>query len=151
MSQKNVQFSLAAHIVTVLAYHESSEVTTAVLAESVRADATFVRRCVAKLARAGLIVTTRGPHGACRLGKSAGEISLLDIYHASEAPPPFGIHEYPMEPLCPVSANLKQSMVALLTDAHKRFESELAACTVADLVVLVRRGEVGKASSCYIR
>src|SRR4051794_34064456 len=110
MSQKNVQFSLAAHIVTVLGYYQNGEVTTAVLAESVRADATFVRRCVAKLARAGVIVTTRGPLGACRLARSADDLSLLDIYLASEVPPLFSIHAYPEELQCSVSANLKESM-----------------------------------------
>lgn len=138
MSQKNVQFSLAAYIVAVLGYHHGSSVTTAVLADSVRADATFVRRSVAKLARAGVIATTRGQHGACRLVRPPTEVTLLEVYRASEAPPPFALHAYAEEPLCSVSANFKLSMCELLVDTKARFESGLAELTVADLVGRIR-------------
>lgn len=49
--------------------------------------AAFVRRAVAKLSKAKLPVATRGRNGRRMLSRVPGEISLLEIYRASEAPP----------------------------------------------------------------
>jgi Rrf2 family protein len=143
MSTKNVQFAVSTHIATVLAYHPGQEVTTATLAASVRAEPTFVRRSVARLAKAGLIVTTRGKHGACTLARAPEEITLLDLYRASEAPPNSSNHTYSDQPSCPVSPYLKPSMQAVLDDAQAAYEARLAQRTLAEVVDAVRRAGTG--------
>ena len=57
-----------------------------------------------------VIVTTRGKNGASRLTRAPGQITLLDIYRASAAPPTFAIHSYPVEKRCPISCNIKGCM-----------------------------------------
>jgi Rrf2 family protein len=138
MSLKNVQFTVAAHIAAVLGDHYGEDVTSARLAGSVNAEPTFVRRSVAKLSKAGIVVATRGKHGACRLARPPEEISLLDIYRASEAPAAFTIHDYPVQALCPTSRHLKDSMSDVLEDAQSGFEARLAARTLASLVDRIR-------------
>ena len=145
MSAINVQFAVAAHIAAVLGYHYGEPVTSARLAQSVRAEPTFVRRAVAKLSRAGIVHATRGKHGACTLARAPENITLLDIYRASEAPATFAVHNYPVEPACPVSTGIKAGMGAVLDDAQAQFEASLAARTL-DLLV----GELRLRAGCAL-
>ena len=95
MSVKSVQFAVATHIMAALGYYQGEEIPSAILAESVNADPTFVRKSLSKLSKAGLVVTKRGKGGASVLSRSPRQITLLDIYGASAAPPAFAIHSYP--------------------------------------------------------
>jgi len=139
MSVKSVQFTVAAHIMAGLGYHYGKEISSAVLAESVNADPTFVRKSLSKLSKAGLVVTKRGKSGASELARPPREITLLDIYRASAAPPAFAIHSYPIHKRCPVSCHLKDCMSGLLSQAQNSFEKSLAKTTLADLVGQIRQ------------
>src|ERR1700751_5376003 len=107
MSATSVQFTVAAHIMTALGFYHGKEIPSATLAESVNADPTFVRKSLSKLSKAGLIITTRGKNGASALRRSPKQITLLDIYRASAAPPAFAVHRYPANKRCPISSNIK--------------------------------------------
>ena len=138
MSVKSVQFTVAAHIMAALGYKHGEEISSATLAGSVNADPTFVRKSLSKLSKAGLVVTKRGKSGASMLSRSPRQITLLDIYRASAAPPAFAIHSYPVEKRCPVSCHLKECMSELLSQAQNSFESSLAKITLANLVGQIR-------------
>ena len=138
MSVKSVQFTVAAHIMAALGYFHGEEISSADLADSVNADPTFVRKSLSKLAKAGLVVTKRGKSGASVLARSPRQITLLEIYRASAAPPTFAIHSYPVETRCPVSRNLKQWMSGVLSQAQDSFERALAKITLANLVGQIR-------------
>ena len=138
MSVKSVQFSVAAHIMAVLGFDHGEEISSATLAGSVNADPTFVRKSLSKLSKAGLVVTTRGKSGASLLARPPRQITLLDIYRASAAPPAFAIHSYPAHKRCAVSCHLKECMSGLLSQAQNSFERALAKITLADLVGQIR-------------
>jgi len=138
MSVKSVQFTLAAHIMAALGYRHGEEISSATLAESVNADPTFVRKSLSKLSKAGLVVTKRGKSGASVLARPPRQITLLDIYRASAAPPAFAIHSYPVEKRCPVSCHVKECMSGLLAQAQNSFERALAKITLAHLVGQIR-------------
>jgi Rrf2 family protein len=138
MSVKSVQFAVATHIMAALGYHQGEEISSAILAESVNADPTFIRKSLSKLSKAGLVVTKRGKSGASMLSRSPRQITLLDIYRASAAPPAFAIHSYPVDKRCPVSCHLKECMSGLLSQAQSSFERSLAKITLADLVGQIR-------------
>lgn len=139
MSVKSVQFSVATHIMATLGYFHGEERSSATLAESVNADPTFVRKSLSKLSKAGLVVTKRGKSGASVLARHPRQITLLDIYRASAAPPAFAIHSYPVEKRCPVSCNLKECMSGLLSQAQNSFERSLAKISLANLVGQIRQ------------
>lgn len=141
MSVNNVQFAVASHILTVLAYRNGGQATSKQLAESVNANHTFVRKTITRLAKAGLLIATRGVTGACRLARPPEQISLLEIYHASEASPVFTIHAYPPEASCAVSVNIKDSMDDVLKLAQAGVEEKLAPMTLRDLLTQVRHAE----------
>ncbi len=138
MSVKSVQFAVAAHIMAALGYFPGEEISSTILTDSVNADPTFVRKSLSKLSKAGLVVTKRGKSGASMLSRSPRQITLLDIYRASAAPPAFAIHSYPVEKRCPVSCHLKECMSELLSQAQNSFESSLAKITLANLVGQIR-------------
>jgi Rrf2 family protein len=139
MSATSVQFTVAAHIMTALGFFDGQEIASAALAESVNADPTFVRKSLSKLSKAGLILTTRGKNGASKLTRSPKQITLLDIYRASAAPPTFAIHSYPVESRCPISSNFKGCMSSVLKKAQDSFENSLDRITLADVVGNIRR------------
>ena len=139
MSATSVQFTVATHIMAALGFFRDREISSATLAESVNTDPTFVRKSLSKLSKAGLIVTTRGKNGASTLTRPPGQITLLDIYRASAAPPTFAIHRYPVEKRCPISRNIKGCMSSVLKKAQDSFENSLRGITLADVVGDVRR------------
>jgi Rrf2 family protein len=139
MSATSVQFTVAAHIMAALGYFHGEEISSATLADSVNADPTFVRKSLSKLSKAGLVVTTRGKSGASVLARPPRQITLLDIYRASAAPPAFAIHSYPVDKRCPVSCRLKECMSGVLSQAQSSFEKSLAKITLADVVEELRR------------
>jgi Rrf2 family protein len=139
MSATSVQFTVAAHIMTALGFFHGQEIASAALAESVNADPTFVRKSLSKLSRAGLIITTRGKNGASKLTRSPKQITLLDIYRASAAPPTFAIHRYPAYKKCPISSNIKGCMSSVLKKAQDSFENTLDEIALADVVGEIRR------------
>src|SRR5271169_3741640 len=139
MSATSVQFTVAAHIMAALGFRHGEETPSAMLAESVNADRTFVRKSLSKLSQAGLIVTTRGKNGASRLARPPKQITLLDVYRASSAPPTFAIHSYPVEKRCPISCNIKDCMMSVLKKAQRSFELSLDGITLADVVGKIRR------------
>jgi Rrf2 family protein len=139
MPATSVQFTVATHIMAALGFFDGKEIASATLAESVNADPTFVRKSLSKLSKAGLIVTTRGKNGASTLMRSPEQVTLLDIYRASAAPPTFAIHNYPVEKRCPISRNIKGCMSSVLKTAQKSFENTLDGITLADVVGEIRR------------
>jgi DNA-binding IscR family transcriptional regulator len=80
----------------------------------------------AKLAKAGLVKTTRGRSGSSRLARPAQKISLLDIDKATAAPPVFAVHSHPVECKCVVSKQHNETMVRVLNDSQAAFEAALA-------------------------
>lgn len=129
----NTQFSIAVHMMTVLAYLPDRDITSGNLATSVNTSPSFVRRVLAKLSKAGLVETAMGKNGACWLARNAKAISLLDIYQAVDAPKAFSIHGYAEHKVCPVSCNIKGALEKTLTKTQKAMEAQLDATSLAKI------------------
>jgi Rrf2 family protein len=136
---KNVQFSIAVHIMAGLAYGSARGTTSGDLADSVNTSPSFVRRVLAKLSRAGLVETATGKAGACWLAKEPKKISLLDIYQAVDAPEAIAIHNYKEQKNCPVSCQIKTALVQALGRTQKAMETSLGAISLAEIVSDVKK------------
>ncbi len=123
---------------TALACHYGEDVTSTALASSVKAEPSFVRKMVSKLAKAGLVKATRGKGGACTIARLPEQITLLDIYQAAKAPAAFSIHAYPVENACAVSCRIKELMENVLQDAQQEFEKCLGRHRLSELVLGVK-------------
>lgn len=133
MSQ-NVQYSIASHIMAGLGVHRDREVTSADLAESINTSRAFVRRTLARLAKAGLVTTARGKNGSCRLSRGPGRITMLSIYQAVGSPPPFAIHGYEANPDCQVSCRIKDALAMVREESQAAFERSLAKIKLSELI-----------------
>ena len=135
----NNQFSIAVHLMAGLGYCTETNHTSAHLAASVNTSPSFIRRTLAKLSKAGLIATTKGKNGFCRLARKPSEISLLDIYLAVEAPKAFSIHHYEETKPCLVSCNIKAALENALHKTQKGMEDSLARITLANLLSDIKK------------
>src|ERR1051325_370400 len=90
----------------------------------------FLVQILLQLKGAGLVETTRGATGGYLLAKPPAQISLADIVHAIDQPPPpapsalSGLHGTPVV----------QVVSAALQDAQDREQVRLAEITLAELV-----------------
>lgn len=130
----NTQFAIAAHMMAVLAYKRGADTTSAQLAASVNTSPSFIRRTLAKLSKAGLVKTTTGKAGACRLGKRPERISLLDIHKAVDAPKAFAIHAYEDYKPCVVSCRIKTSLEKALAKTQSGLEASLGRISLAEIL-----------------
>ncbi len=136
----NLQFSIAVHLLAGLACGcDEKGVTSGHLAQSVNTSASFVRRTLAKLSKAGLVETATGKAGACWLAKSAKQISLLEVYRAVGAPQAFAIHDYAEQKGCFVSSHIKTALKNALSKTQEAMEKSLAEITLAEIVSDVKQ------------
>lgn len=78
--------SLALHTASLLAAHPDRQVSTKEIASLFQISGAHLSKVLQQLGRHGLVKSSRGPGGGFRLNKSAGEISLLDVYEAIDGP-----------------------------------------------------------------
>ena len=100
---------------------------------SVNTSSSFERRALAKLSKAGLIKTTTGKVGACRLAKDAKDISLLNIYKAVNAPKAFAIQLCGAKTLPRELAHQSRSGEGL-RKTHRAMEASLNDTSLAQIV-----------------
>jgi len=135
----NTQFAIVVHLMAGLAYGCGRELTSAQLAMSVNTSPSFLRRILSKLSKAGLVETTTGKAGACRLARDPKSISLLEIYQAVGAPPAFSIHRYSEQKSCTVSCHIKAALEKALDKTQHALEASLADISLARIVADVQK------------
>jgi Rrf2 family protein len=137
----NTQFSIAVHVMAALACgcRQGVDITSSDLATSVNTSASFVRRVLAKLSKAGLVETATGKAGKTWLAKDPKQISLLDIYEAVDAPRAFAIHHYAEQKACVVSCHIKTALEKALRKTQKAMETSLREMSLAQIVTEVKK------------
>jgi len=136
---KNVQFSIAVHLMAGLACGCDKDLTSGVLAKSVNTSPSFVRRILAKLSKAGLVETVTGKGGKCWLARNPKGISLLDIYRAVDAPGVFSIHDYVEQKSCYVSCRIKGALENARATTQQALELSLSQISLAQVVAEVEK------------
>ncbi|WP_299223639.1 Rrf2 family transcriptional regulator [uncultured Aquimarina sp.] len=76
------KFSISLHIMTLLAYYPGEWHSSAKIAESLKINPVLVRKELIALKSSGLVDSKEGKNGGVKLGKSAKNISLADIFEA---------------------------------------------------------------------
>jgi len=78
--------SLALHAAVMLAVNPGKEVSTRRIASQLNASEAHLSKVLQRLAKAGLVTSTRGPKGGFTLQKRADKVRLLDVYETIEGP-----------------------------------------------------------------
>jgi Rrf2 family protein len=136
---RNIQFSVAIHLMAALACGCDRDITSGDLAKSVNTSPSFVRRILAKLSKAGLVETATGKGGKCWLAKDPKKISLLDIYRAVDAPQAVAIHDYAEQKTCPVSCHIKSALDKALGKTQQAMESSLDKTSLAQVAADIKK------------
>ena len=132
--KKSSRFVVAAHVLALLAYGKGDAMTSEYIAGSVNTNPVVIRRILAMLARAGLVVTQEGAGGGVRLAKPAKEIDLRTVHAAVESETIFALHPQPPNPACPVGSTIQAALEPTLDAAAEAVLTSLANTTLADVV-----------------
>ncbi len=132
------RFTVAVHILSLVAIERNELCTSEWIAESVNTNPVVIRRVIGKLRDAELVQVRRGVGGAT-LQKPLEEITLLDVYRAVDVVDEgelFQMHDKP-NPNCPVGANIEAVLDLILLRAQKRWNRLIN--TMEELVTVLNK------------
>ncbi|MBS1808459.1 MAG: Rrf2 family transcriptional regulator [Acidobacteria bacterium] len=135
----NSRFTIAVHILTVLAHKHDEPLKSDVVANSINTNPVVVRRLWSALAKAGLIVSRTGATGGGKLAREASMITLLDVYNAVEARCVFAMHANPPNKRCLIGKNIQLVLEDIFAEAQREMEKVLARKTIADVAAAIMK------------
>ncbi len=130
----DTKFSVALHILTMIS-EKKGTLSSQALATSVGTNASYIRKVTALLKSAGLITSHQGRSGY-QLSKSPKEISLLEIYYATQEVNHislFQIHQNANKE-CPVGKHMEDAMAPIFSSLEQQLEEELAHQTLDNVI-----------------
>ena len=138
----NSQFSMAVHILTLLAGAGDENMKSECIAGSVNTNAVVIRRVMGQLSQAGLVSSQTGAFGGTRLAKPAGEISLCEIYKAVSCGEVFALHAKSPNQDCPIGRNIEAVLCNLQKEIDKSVGEKLGQYTLASVIEMVAQAHV---------
>ena len=133
----NSQFSMALHVLTMLAKSGDGNVKSECLASSVNTNAVVIRRLLGQLHQAGLVTSQTGAAGGSRLAKCADEINLSEIYHAVSCGEVFALHAKSPSQDCPVGRNIETVLCNLQKEIDTSIAERLARYSLESVIGLI--------------
>jgi Rrf2 family protein len=130
----NSRFAVAVHVMSLMAWSGEEPLKSEQVAESVNTHAVVIRRIVADLAEAGLVVSQTGSLGGSRLATDPAKTTLLDVYQALECGGVFSLHRQPPSRDCPVGVNIETVLGEVLQEVDTAVEQVLKNITIDDVV-----------------
>lgn len=107
--------------------------TSELLAGMLSTNPVVVRRMMAGLREAGLVVSERGHGGGWMLARGLAEITLLDVHRALGAPSPFAIGIARDDPRCLVEQAVNTRLSDTLREAEALLLERFGAISLGDL------------------
>ena len=132
------RFTVAIHVLTLLAFSGGEPLTSEYIAGSVNTNPVVIRRLLGSLREANLVRSQPGPGGGWYLLRPARGITLRDVYRAVEGAGVFAMHANTPNPRCPVGANIKDILAGRFEDAQLALEAALERTRISDLLGEVR-------------
>ncbi|HEY2865724.1 MAG TPA: Rrf2 family transcriptional regulator [Pyrinomonadaceae bacterium] len=133
----NSQFSMAVHIMTMLATAEGENVKSECLAGSVNTNAVVIRRILSQLSHADLVVSQTGAFGGTQLARRPKEIRLDDIYHAVSCGEVFALHPKGANQDCPVGRSVEAVLCNLQKEIDRTVGEKLSQYTLGDVLEMI--------------
>lgn len=130
----NTRFSLAVHVLTLLAEHDPASVSSEAAAGSAGTSPVHIRRVMSNLRNVGIVDSHSGAHGGWTLARPAKRITMSDVWDAIYGDENIvALHPEP-NPACPVGANIGAVLDDLSVRATDAARAELAKVTLADVL-----------------
>ena len=135
----DTKFSVAVHVL-ILISESPPPINSDQMALSVGTNASYVRKILALLKKAGIVDGHRGISG-CTLLFTPEQLTLLQIYQAvMEEPSPhlLDIHQNPSD-RCIVGRHIRPVLSGMFADVEDAFARALAGKTIADCIADIRK------------
>jgi Rrf2 family protein len=129
--------TVATHVLTwlALARRRGQEVLTSQqVAASVNTNPVIIRRSLGELRRAGLVAVRHGAGAGWSLAREPEDITLLAVYDAVAAEPPFGLHHSEPNLECPVGRGIRPALSQTYGRVERAIRRELADTSIADVL-----------------
>jgi len=130
----NSQFSMAVHILTLLARGGNENIKSEYIARSVNTNAVVIRRVLGQLGHAGLVLSQTGASGGTRLARPASEISLCEIFKAVSCGEVFALHAKAPNQDCPIGRNIEAVLCNLQKEIDAAVGAKLGEFTLASII-----------------
>jgi DNA-binding IscR family transcriptional regulator len=137
----NSRFSLAVHVLTLLASNPEERLTSEFLARSIGTNAVVIRTMLASLRRAGLVTSKSAGGGGWRLAKPAVEITLDRIRQAAMEGETGKMHRNSPHPDCAVGRDVRRVLGTVYAQGYQAMDRELAELSVEGILSEVRKRE----------
>ena len=132
---RSTRFPVAIHILVALTLR--GRLNSDELAWSIGTNPSMVRRILASLSKAGLVVSQPGPSGGAELARDPRHVTLLEVLRAVELRPASGVHV--PNPECPLGSVLEEPLCSVLRQAEEAAEGVLAAKNIHAVSRIARR------------
>ncbi len=130
----NSRFSLAVHVLCLLATQPEERVTSAFLAMSIGTNPVVIRRLMARLRERGLVTSKGAAGGGWMLAKPAAKVSLKSVRCALEDEVAMRMHKKQPNPKCPVGRGVHAALEDVYDKVDVAIDKAIANMTVADVL-----------------
>lgn len=137
----NSQFSMAVHVLAMLARSKDANVKSDCLASSVNTNPVVVRRLLGQLNQANLVVSQTGANGGSRLARCPNEINLSEIYKAINCGEVFALHTKAPSQDCPIGKNIEAVLGCIQREIDKGIAEKLSRYTLQNVFEMVEQGK----------
>ena len=129
----STRFTIALHILTLLASNRDEPLTSEYIAGSVNTNPVVIRRLLGLLRQRGFVSSQPGNGGGWQLAVEPDTVTLLDVRAAVHEGSPFTMHSQPPNTACPVGRNIQAALTQVYERAERAMDAELARTTVRSL------------------
>jgi Rrf2 family protein len=130
----NCRFTVAIHVLCLLAAQHPRPLTSDFIAGSVNTNPVVIRRLLGVLRKAGLVKSQSGVSGGWELVVKPVSITLGGLYQIVRPGTVFALHSQQPNVLCPVGRNIQRGLGIHYQRAQAAMEAELDRTTIADVL-----------------
>lgn len=136
----NSQFSVAIHILTMLARAGEEKMKSDHIARSVNTNPVVIRRLLGQLNHAKLVTSQTGASGGTRLARCPNEINLSEVYKAVSCGEVFALPSNSPNRDCPVGRNIESVLCRVQKEIDKTISNRLSEYSLADVMKMIEQG-----------
>ena len=129
----NSQFSMAVHVLMMLARSREENLKSDYLAKSVNTNPVVIRRLLGQLGHANLVISQTGASGGTRLSRCPSEINLSEVYKAVSCGEVFALHGKSPNQDCPVGRNIEAVLCNLQKEIDHSVGEKLSQFTLQNV------------------
>ncbi len=137
----NSQFSMAVHVLAMLARSSDCKVKSDLIAGSVNTNPVVIRRLIGQLSQADLVESQTGASGGTKLARCPGEIRLDEVYRAVSCGEVFALHGKAPSQDCPIGRNIESVLCNLQKEIDKSVGEKLSQYTLQSVLEIIEQGK----------